>query len=231
MKKLILLGFIALFTSSLSAQECNAILFLKEGNVLEYTSYDKKNKATSKATHETISRKEEGGRYTALIKIVSTDIKGKNSFNSEYEVHCQDGLFSIDMNRFFDSAQLAQYDAEDFNIGIDGNILEFPSNMSAGDALNDGSITIKVNKDNFTVITMVMDVINRQVHENETITTDAGAFDCQKVTFDFETKMGIIKIRGSGIEWYNKDRVIVRSESYSKKGKLVASSDLTSIKE
>ena len=55
MKKLILLGFIALFTGSLSAQECNAILFLKEGNVLEYTAYDKKNKATSKATHETIS--------------------------------------------------------------------------------------------------------------------------------------------------------------------------------
>lgn len=231
MKKLILVSIIAFFTSSLYAQECNAILFLNEGNILEYSVYDKKGKKTSVATHETVSRTEEGGRYSALIKVSSSDIKGKNTFNSEYEAHCQDGLFSIDMNRFFDSAQLAQYDAEKFNIEVDGNILEFPYNMSAGDALNDGTITIKVNNDNFTVITMVMDVINRKVHENETITTEAGTFDCQKVTFDFETKMGIIKVRGSGKEWYNKDRVIVRSESYSRKGKLMATTDLTKMKE
>ena len=114
---------------------------------------------------------------------------------------------------------------------MDGDVLEFPSGMNAGDALNDGTITVKVNKEDFTLVTMIMNITNRKVHPNETITTKAGTFDCQKVTFDFESKFGILKIRGSGVEWYQNDKVLVRSESYSKKGKLVASSDLTSIKE
>lgn len=231
MKKLILLGFIALFTSSLSAQECNAALFLKKGNVLEYTSFDKKGKALSKASHETLSIKEEGVKLTALIKVVSQDIKGKDSFSAEYEASCVDGVFSIDMARFFDMSKLQQYNADDFSVEMDGDVLEFPTGMNAGDALNDGTITVKVNKEDFTLVTMIMNITNRKVHPNETIATKAGTFDCQKVTFDFESKFGILKIRGSGVEWYQNDKVLVRSESYSKKGKLVASSDLTSIKE
>ena len=230
-KELIALIVTLFFVFGTKAQECNAALFLKKGNVLEYTSFDKKGKALSKASHETLSIKEEGDKLTALIKVVSQDIKGKDSFSAEYEATCMDGVFSIDMARFFDMSKLQQYNADDFSVEMDGDVLEFPSGMNAGDALNDGTITVKVNKEDFTLVTMIMNITNRKVHPNETITTKAGTFDCQKVTFDFESKFGILKIRGSGVEWYQNDKVLVRSESYSKKGKLVASSDLTSIKE
>jgi len=225
---ILVLGFFFPFT--IHTQECNAALFLKKGNLLEYTSYDKKGKALSKASHETLSIKTEGNKLSAIIKIVSQDIKGKDSFSSEYKASCEDGLFSIDMARFFDNSKLQQYDVKDFTVEMDGNILEFPVGMNPGDILNDGNFTVKVSKGAFTIITMIFNITNRKVHANETITTKAGTFDCQKITFDFDTKMGIIKVRGSGIEWYQKDRVVVKSESYNKKGKLIGFTELTSMK-
>ena len=222
-----ILAFGFLFSFTLKAQECNAALFLKEGNVLEYTSYSKKGKPISIATHETLSLKEEGNKLTAVIKIISEDVKGKDSFTSEYEASCEDGLFSLDMARFFDTSKLQQYDTEKFSIDMQGDVLEFPAHMSAGEAMNDGSITVKVSKDEFVLITMIFNITNRKIIGNETITTKAGTFDCQKVTFDFDSKFGIIKVQGSGIEWYQKDRVVVKSESYNKKGKLIGSTELT----
>jgi len=221
----IILGILISFSGF--TQECNAALFLKPGNVLEYTSYDKKGKVSGSAIHETLSLKEDGDKIIATIKVTSKDDKKKNEFSSEYEATCQNGLFSVDMMRFFDSQQLQQYDADDFTITMDGNVLEFPAGMKPGDALNDGNFTVKVNKDAFTIVTMLFNITNRQIHPNESITTDAGTFDCQKVTYDFDSKMGFIKIKGSGVEWYNNDKAIVKSESYSKKGKLLGYSELT----
>lgn len=212
------------------AQECNAALFLKKGSVLEYTSFTKKGKEDGKTIHETIAVSEDGSKFTADIKSTVIDKKGEEAMTMEYKAICEDGLFSVDMSRFFNSAQLQQYDAEDIKLEMDGNVLEFPANMTSETELNDGNFTVRVNKGDFTIVTMTFDVTNRKVVGTEKITTKAGTFDCQKVTFDFNTKMGIIKVRGSGVEWYLQDKVIVKSESYNKKGKLLAYSELTSMK-
>ena len=60
-------------------------------------------------------------------------------------------------------------------------------------------------------------------------TTAAGTFDCHKVTYDFDVKFGFVKAKGSGVEWYDKDKVLVKSESYNKKGKLTGYTELTKI--
>ena len=213
------------------AQECNAALFLKKGSVLEYTSFTKKGKEDGKTIHETTSVKEEGGKFTADIKSTVIDKKGKEAMTMDYTAVCENGLFSVDMSRFFNSAQLQQYDEEGkFSLEMEGNALEFPGEMTPETELNDGNFTVRVNSNDFTIITMTFDVTNRKVVGTEKITTKAGTFDCQKVTFDFNSKAGIIKVRGSGVEWYLQDKVIVKSESYNKKGKLLAYSELTSMK-
>ena len=230
-KKLIYLAimcFMIVFGSY--AQECNAALFLKKGTVLEYTSFTKKGKEDGKSIHETLAVKDEGGKFTADIKSTVIDAKGKEAMTIDYTAVCENGLFSVDMSRFFNSAQLQQYNTEDIELEMDGNVLEFPANMTTTTELNDGNFTVKVNKGDFTIITMNFDIINRKVVGTEKITTKAGTFDCQKVTYDFNSKMGIIKVRGSGIEWYLEDKVIVKSESYSKNGKLIGYSELTSMK-
>ena len=212
------------------AQECNAALLLKKGSILEYTSFTKKGKEDGKTIHETTSVKVEGSKFTADIKSTVIDKKGKEAMTMDYTAICENGLFSVDMSRFFNSAQLQQYDAEDITLEMDGNVLEFPANMTSETKLNDGNFTVKVNNGDFTIVTMTFDVTNRKVVGTEKITTKAGTFDCQKVTFDFNSKMGIIKMRGSGVEWYLQDKVLVKSESYNKKGKLMAYSELTDMK-
>lgn len=231
MKHIYLVTIALLFLLNVKAQNCDAILFAKEGNILEYTQYNKKGKAISKATHETISLVKEPSISTATVKVISEDIKGKDSFTTEYNTTCEDGLFKIDMDRFFDLTKLQDYDDDEIVVEIDGNVLEFPRGAVAGDNLNDGSITVRVAKEGFTVITMIMDVKNRKVHQMESITTSAGTFACRKVTFDFYSKIGILRFQGTGVEWYHNDVVLVKSESYNKKGKLISSAELTNIQQ
>jgi len=127
-------------------------------------------------------------------------------------------------------SKLQEYE-DDMIVEIDGNVLEFPKGVVTGDKLNDGSITVRVAKEGFTVVTMIMDVKNRKVHQKENITTSAGTFACWKVTFDFYSKVGILRFHGSGVEWYQDDKVLVKSESYNKRGKLTSYSELTNIQE
>jgi len=233
MKKKLFFGAIFCFAIVFGSygQKCDAAVFLKKGSVLEYTSFNKKGKEDSKTIHKTIDITEEAGKFTADVTSTVIDKKGKEAITMDYQATCENGLFSIDMSRFFDAAQLQQYEGKDnFDFEIKGNALEFPGEMKPGTELNDGNFTVKVNSNNFTLITMSFDITNRKVVGTEKITTKAGTFDCQKVTFDFNSKAGIIKVRGSGVEWYLDNKVVVRSESYNKKGKLLGYSELTSMK-
>ena len=234
MKKIILLIISLLFVGSITAQECNATLFLKEGAILEYTDYNKKGKKESTSTHKTLTVAEKENKLIARIEVTLQEVKKKEPFSMEYNAYCENGIFSLDMLRYFDMSKLSQYKTKDntegFDMKIEGDILSFPVNITEGDELNDGSFTIKIGNSDFTLITMLTNITNRKVHAKETITTPAGTFECYKVTFDFDSKFGIIKIRGSGVEWYQDDKVLVKSESYNKKGKLIRYSEITSIK-
>jgi len=213
------------------AQQCDTYLLLKEGSSFEYTNYDRKGKAITVGNHLAKTVAENAGVYNSQISLDIKDLKKGDQFNMEYEVGCENGILSIDMSRFFDSSKLLQYEGSDFDISIEGDMLYFPKNMAVGDELNNGTITVKVVKDEFTLVTMTMDILNRKVEANERVTTDAGTFECQKVSYDFESKFGIIKVKGSAQEWYHNDRLLIKSESYNKKGKLIGSTALTSIKE
>ncbi len=229
MKSIITLITVIICSSLTFGQECDTYLLLNEGASFEYTNYDKKGKALTVGNHQAVKVDNAGDKFTSQIKLDVKDLKKGDTFTMEYDVGCEEGILSIDMSRFFDSSQLMQYEGADFNIDIEGDMLYFPRDLKEGEDLNDGHITIKVNKDGFTFVTMTMTVLNRKVLGKESITTKAGTFDCQKVTYDFESKFGIIKVRGSAAEWYHDNRVIVRSESYSKKGKLLGSTELTQI--
>ncbi|NND10361.1 MAG: hypothetical protein HKN96_04050 [Flavobacteriaceae bacterium] len=219
------------FTCVVIGQECDTYLLLKEGTSLEYTNYDRKGKAITIGTHKAAKVTSSNGKFESNITLDVKDLKKGDTFTMEYDVSCEDGVLSIDMSRFFDSSQLMQYEGADFDIDIQGDMLYFPRDLVEGADLNDGNITIKVAKDGFTFVTMTMTIFNRKVLGKESITTDAGTFECQKVTFDFESKFGIIKVRGSAIEWYHDNRIIVKSESYNKKGKLLGSTKLTAMTE
>lgn len=224
----IILGLSLFFTLQIAAQECD-FLILNEGVKLEYTQFDKKGKETSRSTHETENISNENGKVTALIKMSTSAGEEEETFSSEYKVSCATGIIAIDMIRFFDSNQISSYNSDDFTVEMQGDILEFPSNMKVGTNLNDGSITVKVFNNDLKIITVTMDITNRKILGTEKITTSAGTFDCAKLSYDFESKIGFIKVKGNGIEWHSEDKAIVKSESYNRKGKLIGSQELTKI--
>lgn len=222
-----ILGICLFFTLQMVAQDCE-FLILTEGVTLEYTQFDKKGKEISTSTHKTENISNSDGKITALIKMNTIGEKDA-TFSSEYMVSCTEGLIAVDMIRFFDTNQISAYNSEDFSVEIEGDILEFPDEMDLNTNLNDGSITVRVLNNGFKVVTTTMDITNRKILGKETITTSAGTFDCAKVSYDFESKIGFIKVKGSGVEWHSKDKAIVKSESYNKKGKLTGSQELTKI--
>jgi len=232
LEKKIIAVFVLVVMSGLTGygQACNASLFMKPGASLTYTNYDKKGKKTSKSVHETLAVLPIENGLDAQLKVTVFDKKDKEEFSTEYGAKCQNGVFEVDMVRFFDMNKLAEQEQEDLDFDITGSVLSFPIDMKPGDRLENGDITIKLNSNNITLVTMSFLVFNRQVHTDETITTPAGTFDCQVVSFDFESKFGILKIKGTGKEWYLKDKVVVKSESYNKKGKLIGYHELTSMK-
>jgi hypothetical protein len=124
------------------------------------------------------------------------------------------------------SEALAAY--EDMDIKIESDNLEMPSSIKVGDRLNDGSLMITVSSSGMKLMTMTTDISNRKVEAEEKVTTDAGTFDCYKISYDLTTKM-MMTMNLSAIEWYAKDVGMVKSESYSK-GNLSGTTVLTAIK-
>jgi hypothetical protein len=72
---------------------------------------------------------------------------------------------------------------------------------------------------------MTINITNRKVVGIESVTVPAGTYNCYKITYDIETKLGI-KVSSSAIQWMNKGAGSVKTETYDKKGKLLGSTVL-----
>jgi len=214
------------------AQDCSAVFFMNKGTILEYTNYTKKGKKDAKYVHQTVSVTEEKNETIATIEITGFNKKDKKEpLNASYKVICKKGVFAIDMLQFFNLNQLSRGNKSPLNLKFKGDLLKFPYQMKPGDQLNDGTITIELNNqdDTFNLGLITSTISDRLVATEETITTPAGTFNCKKVTFDYITKIGFMSVRGSGIEWYYNDAVIIKSEAYNRKGKLIGYRELTKI--
>lgn len=224
MKKLLTLCISVCISHIAFSQHCEKISPYKEGMYLEYTNYNKKGKVTSVESHQvnTVSDKEDALSIT-LTSI--EDLKDKTKRN--YTLKCVDGNFYIDMANY--TSLQGDNTSSSFEVKASGDFIEFPDQIEAGTTLNDGTINLELGSDNSFGTIASMQVLNRKVLESGELTTKAGTFDGYKVSFDYVFNIGIIKLRGSGIEWYVKGIGIVKSESYSKKGKLRSTRELTKI--
>ena len=132
------------------------------------------------------------------------------------------------MMRFFDSSSMSNM-GENMEVSVDSNSLNFPFNASVGDTLDDGYITVSAGSGGVNFMTMTLNITNRKIAGEETITTPAGSFECKKFTYDFDSKMGFVKVRGSAEQWFNKDLIMVQSKTKNKKGNEIGKTQLTAI--
>jgi len=211
---------------SMFSQDCSFYYPKTKGATLEYKSYDKKNGLTGMTRHRVKDITQSGNTVSATIAVESFDKKEKLLGTNEFTVKCEGGIYYIDMKNYMNSEALAAY--EDMDISIESDNLEMPSSLKVGDKLNDGSLLITVSSSGMKLMTMTTNITNRKVDAKEKITTDAGTFDCYKISYDISTKM-MMSMNFSATEWYAKDVGMVKSESYSK-GSLSGSTILTAIK-
>lgn len=99
---------ILLLFSSISAQDCSYFP-MKKGTVLKYESYTAKDKLESSSRSEILSVISSGNKTTATVNMTSFDNKGKEVYNSEVPVICEDGELIFDMKSLIPEETLAGF--------------------------------------------------------------------------------------------------------------------------
>lgn len=226
MKKILATLTLILALQIAFSQTCEEISPYKEGTTMEYTNYNKKGKVKDVELHSVTAVEKEAGNLVIHIETSIID-KTKKETPQKVVLKCSNGNFFIDMASYL----AHQSDNQDgsLELKVEGGFLKFPDNMKSGELLEDGNIALSVGEGESTFNFANMTVSNRKILKVGPITTAAGTFDGYKMSFDYLFDMGLLKVRGSGIEWYVKGIGIVKTESYNKKGKLRWYRELTKI--
>ncbi len=230
MKSLLKLTFVTVFTFLMTtafSQDCEIYFPMDEGTEVEMTNYDKKDKVTGTYTQKIEEKEVDGDNLSLTILQKVYDDKGEFVHEGRFGMHCEDGVFYIDMRSFLDEEMMSTY--EGMEMQIDAEDMSIPANLTVGESLPDANIAIGISNQGIKMMTIKIDITERKVEAKEEITTPAGTFESYKMTYHISTKMGL-KIQGNVTEWLAKDVGIVKSENYSKKGKLQSYTLLTGLK-
>ena len=211
----------------LIGQDCSDFFPQKEGTVLKYVSYDKKDKVSG-TSEMSFSNKEvtaDGVTVTFVSKF--SDDSNEALYESEQKVECRGGVLYIDAGKFLDPSTMSAYETMEVEVSADN--LELPLESPAGTQLGDGSVTAVVRSNGIKIITIMVQLTDRKIEAMESIKTPAGEFDCIKYSYNILTQMGFVKVNMSALEWYSPEYGTIISETYNKKGKKAGSTVLESI--
>jgi len=106
-----------------------------------------------------------------------------------------------------------------------GDIISLPSTLLVGGAVPDGKLSIKMGAIKGTIT-----VTDRKVIAYENISTQAGSFMCYKITERQISKTAGLSFEHNLVTWYCKGIGCVKQICYDKKGKLINTIELVSIK-
>lgn len=227
MKKLFLLTVILFGLQSLKAQE--TFFPTKEGMVLTYKSFDKKDKLSGmmKYTIEKVNISGSDIDFTYLCE--SLDNKEKLVFKEEITIHQKGDVMYIDMGNFLNKAAFQQEGTIPASVEVKGNNMEIPLNPSPGQTLPDANIEMAM-KMGFVNMKMSAAVTNRKVEAIEDISVSGGTFKCYKFSGNVNTVAMGIKVQAKTVEWFAKGIGTVKTESYDKKGELTGRTELVEIR-
>jgi hypothetical protein len=225
MKKIMLL-LLVLYCKTAIAQNCSQFINNTNGKTLTYINLDAKGNQQITAIYTTTKK----DASTVTVHAQINDKNGKEIGNGDSEMICTGNTIKVDMKSFVPAANMKG----NMQVSGEAKYLTYPTDMKAGQTLDDGSVTIDMSSSGATMANLQMDIKNRKVEQAEQITTNAGSFDCFKLTYDATTK---VKMMGIGIpfnfhvtEWYSpKLGRFVKSETY-KGDKLMGTMSLDSIK-
>lgn len=201
----------------------------KEGMVLTYKNFDKKDKVSGMMKY-TINKVNISGNdidITYLCEVL--DNKEKLVFKEEITVHQKDDVLYVDMGNFLNKAAFQQEGTIPAEVEVKGNNMEIPLNPTPGQTLPDANIEMAM-KMGIVNMKMSADITNRKVEAIEDISVTGGSFKCYKFSGDVNTVAMGIKVQAKTIEWFAKGIGTVKTESYDKKGNLTGRTELVEIR-
>ncbi|GAB1445721.1 hypothetical protein MASR2M41_14400 [Flammeovirgaceae bacterium] len=206
---------IVLFISVISGiSQCNEYYQLSNGSEWEMESYNAKGKLTGKQSQKVIDFTSGANSFSATVHSVVFDQKNKELMQGDLKFECKDGTMVVDMRNFINEEQMKAF--QSYEMQIESDNLEIPNNLTVGQTLKDGTITITTANSPIPM-TMSVKITNRKVVGKESITTPAGTFECYKITSKstVNTKMGIgMTFNYTTVEWLAPKVAVVKSESY-----------------
>jgi hypothetical protein len=199
---------------------------MEEGTAFEYTMYNKKGKTDGISSYQVTTVENNGGSTTATMAISFTDDKGKDVYSSDYSFTCTGNMVTIDYQSLMPQQMLEQYGEMDVEMDISGTDLEIPNDLNVGQELEDANVTMKISMSGINMTTTV-DMTNRKVEKQESVTTPAGTFDCYVLYSDTESKVMMAKQSFPSRVWLAEGVGMVKQETYKKNGSLMNSMQLT----
>ncbi len=213
-----------LLTSKLAAQDCSAFFPFEKGASMEYTFYDAKGKVTSTSNQKIVIVDDAGAEgLTAQVEAVMSDKNGKEQSKGNYKVTCKDNTIFMDITAMM--PQMSQ-SLSSLEVQMNGDQVQLPSKMSAGQALPDAHLEIKAGSGGVNLMKITIDITERKVEGKESVTTPTGTYEAFKISYLTTTKTLLSKSFKT-ISWYAPKVGMVKQETYDKKGNLENSMVLT----
>ena len=229
MKKIFYLFLIILFSSSITiAQECTIYIPNTVGTELHYEMQNARGKVMGSYTQKLLSIKNKGSETVYSMLQTTMDAKNDNEIIMQDTIifRCKGNEFYIDMEKYLNQKQMEAF--QNMEVKVTTEDLIYPPKLSPGQKLKDGSITISI-EGGMMNMNMTTNIINRKVEAHESIDTPAGSFKCYKLSEEVQSKTGFVNVLMKNVMWISKDIGTVRSESYSKKGKLTGVTQLVKV--
>jgi hypothetical protein len=212
-------------TLNVFGQDCKQFLFFQKGKTIEMTIYNKAGEVNGKQVYQVLDVTNEGSTTTGNLTSEMFDKTGKSFAKSISLVKCNGGVMMVDMKMML-PPQAHSSGTSEATIG--NEFLEFPANLHVGDQLKDGSFTMNLTMQNIKE-TISVNITERKVVGQETVTTSAGSWSCFKINSKSTVTMnmggrGMPPMSTESTAWYKPDFGIVKTLSAN------GSTAITSIK-
>lgn len=227
MKKLFLIAVVIFCGIQLKAQE--TFFPTREGTVLIYKTFDKKDKATNTLKYTIKQVNISGGNIDITYLCESLDPKDRLVFKEEITIHQKGDKLYFDMSNFINKAAFQQNGEIPAELEVKGNSMEIPLNPQQGDVLPDASVEMALIM-GFVSMKFTAEVTNRKVEAIEDISVKAGNFKAYKLSCDVNSTAMGMKVKAKNIDWYAKGVGTIKTESYDKNGSLQSHTELVELK-
>lgn len=208
------------------AQDCKTYFLMRAGNEIEMTMYDKKGEVSGRSVSKVTSVRPNGETLEAHFGTKVYSGKGKEQFsNADVTVTCSKGVYSMDLRNLVPAESMGAM--RDMEVRVSGTLAEYPARLEPGMTLKDADLLAEPSTGGVALLKMTISLKNRKVEGKEAITTPAGTYDCYKITYDANLKMGV-GVNYQAAEWFAPGFGVVKTETY-RNGKTVGSTLLTKI--